>query len=143
VIGAQGSPCLAPEQWQFNFGWRYQDSDRHFTGTTHEKVRDREDSQVKNTIHQLNLGFTCGRNEQTQVTVHRPCDMNERSSSNSVLPGERRYTTRIRVSTVDQSIQPEDGGFGLILDVEWFRQIGAFTPCASAAGPDAHATASG
>ena len=192
MIGAQGSPYLSPEQWQFNFGWRYQYSDRHFTGTTQDQERDRENSQVKNTIHQLNFGRTYGWDEQTQVTINLPYYLNERSSLDNDFPGERRYVAahgigdlsvvfkhwwfdtktstdtnfgigyglklptgepnlqdsvkvledfvgdgqkdaiRIRGSTVDQSIQPGDGGFGRILDVEWFKQVGDFTPYAYA-----------
>lgn len=190
VIGAQGSPYLAPDAWQFNFGYRYQYSDRHFTGTHEDKERDADNSQVKNTIHQLNLGMTYGWDEQTQVSFNLPYYMNERSQGNSQFPGERRYTaargigdfsvvarrwlfdtkthvdsnlgiglglklptgednvqdsrkqkedidgdgavddTVLRAQTVDQSIQPGDGGFGLILDIEWFKTIGDFTPYA-------------
>ena len=190
MIGAQGSPYLEPDQWQFNFGWRYQYSDRHFTGTSEHEERDKENSQVKNTIHQLTFGMSYGWDEQTAVTITLPYYMNERSQENRDFPGERRYTAahgigdltvlarrwlrdtkenptsnfgfgvglklptgednvqdsvktledfdgdgqkddvRIRGQTVDQSIQPGDGGFGLILDFEWFHTIGNFTPYA-------------
>lgn len=189
VIGAQGSPYLEPDQWQFNFGWRYQYSDRHFTGFSEEEERDHEDSQVKNTIHMLTFGATYGWDEQTAVTITLPYFMNERSQQNRAFPGERRFTAArgigdlsvlarrwlldtqenpthnfgvglgiklptgednvqdsikviadsdgdgdtepmLRSQTVDQSIQPGDGGFGLIVDFEWFHQIGSFTPYA-------------
>lgn len=34
----------------------------------------------------------------------------------------------IKASTADQSIQPGDGGFGLIVDAQWFKSFGNWTP---------------
>ena len=36
--------------------------------------------------------------------------------------------TELEIRTVDQSIQPGDGGFGFLVDLSAFKQIGAFTP---------------
>lgn len=189
MIGAQGSPYLEPDQWQFNFAWRYQYSDRHFTGDHQDSDRDANNTQVKNTIHQLSFGVSYGWDEQTMVTFTLPYFMNERSQTNRDFPGERRYTaargigdvsivarrwlfdtkenpssnlglglglklptgednvqdtikkkedingdgtpeTVYRAQTVDQSIQPGDGGFGLIVDLEWFQVVGNFVPYA-------------
>lgn len=192
MTGAQGSPYLAPDQWQFNFGWRYQYSDRHFTGSEEDEDRDHDNSQVKNTINMLTLGMSYGWDEQTQLTFTLPYFWNQRSQNNNAFPGERRYThaagigdllisgkrwlldtsenfdhnlglgfgiklptgqpnvqdstkvledfdgdgvaddVRIRGMTVDQSIQPGDGGFGFLVDAEWFHRFGDFTPYAYA-----------
>ncbi len=192
MTGAQGSPYLQPDQWQFTFGWRYQYSDHHFTGTESSGNRNAAgtNSQVKNTLHQLLFNFQYGWDKQTALSFSIPYIIAERSQgAGSDFPGERRYSAahgigdvnitarqwllnvddspdtnigiglgikfptgednvqdsvktkedttddgvnnrvvRLRGQTVDQSIQPGDGGFGFNVDIEAFTTIGLFTP---------------
>jgi len=58
VIGTQGSPYLEAGSWQFNYGYRYQKSDRHFTGDHEDKERASEHSEVINTLHLMDFGVT-------------------------------------------------------------------------------------
>jgi hypothetical protein len=199
VIGAQGSPYLEPDHWQFDFGYRYMLSQRHFTGTHEDHYREDNNTQVKNLVHLFNLGLTYGWNEQTTLSFNLPYFINERSTPNAVrnsngdvvqgtpffrnttaargigditivprrwlLDVEKNtdqniglglgvkiptgddnvqdsslvntapagqppvYTTQTR--TVDQSIQPGDGGWGIVLDMTAFKSIGMFTPYAA------------
>lgn len=78
MVGAQGSPYLEPDQWQFNLGWRYQFSDRHFTGTDEDEDRQSGETQVKNTIHLLDLGVTYGYSKQTTFSISVPYLMAKR-----------------------------------------------------------------
>lgn len=58
VIGTQGSPYLEGGSWQFNYGYRYMKSDRHFTGDHEDKERAHEHSQVINEVHLMDFGLT-------------------------------------------------------------------------------------
>ena len=199
VIGAQGSPYLEPDHWQFDAGYRYQFSHRHFTGTHEDSYREKNNTEVENTIHLFNFGLTYGLSEQLSVSLNLPYTINERSVPNvtraangDIVPVQpffrnhtsargigdvtlilRRwmfdvekntdqnlalgigmkvptgqpnaqdavlvntapagqpavYTTQTR--TVDQSIQPGDGGWGVVVDLSAFKQIGWFTPYAT------------
>ena len=168
-----------------NFGYRYQYSFRHFVGNRENRSRQRADSEVKNTVHQLELGLQYGWDKQTTVSMSIPYVMAERSQNDSSFPGERRQTsargfgdfsiiarrwlldvdthpdtnlelglgvkfptgqdnvqdsfkskdssgkTVTDTRTVDQSIQPGDGGWGLWLTIQGFTRIGDFVPYAA------------
>lgn len=72
MVGAQGSPYLEPDHWQFNTGYRYQFSDRHFTGTHEDKERQSGETQVKNTINLFDFALTRGLTKQTTITGSIP-----------------------------------------------------------------------
>ena len=72
MVGAQGSPYIEPDHWQFNLGYRYQYSDRHFTGSSEDKERQSGETQVKNTIHLFDFAFTKGITKQTMITGSLP-----------------------------------------------------------------------
>jgi hypothetical protein len=199
VIGAQGSPYLEPDHWQFDFGYRYQYSQRHFTGTHEDKYREDNNTQVKNLVHLFNFGLTYGWTDRTSVSFTLPYSIAERSVPNvtrnaqgDIVPASpffrnttsargigdlnivaRRWmldvekntdqniglglgmkiptgqpnaqdtqlvntaqagqpaTYQTQTRTVDQSIQPGDGGWGVLLDLSAFKQIGIFTPYAT------------
>lgn len=194
VLGAEAA-FAKPDSWSVAFSWRYQKSDRHFTGSHEDTERKAEGSQVINWIHQLELAVTRTYTPRWSLTVAVPYLMAVRSNAirDPFLPPNefgndpvvmrsetqargmgditvmpRRWmfdpakqtnynlalgfgiklptgadnvqdTRTIRdttptvpgtfetenvVRTVDQSIQPGDGGFGLILDLQGFLRFG-------------------
>jgi hypothetical protein len=93
VVGAQGSPYLEPDQWQFGVNLKYQYSFRHFTGGNEDKDRDRNNSEVKNTVYLFGFDLTYGWTEQTMVSLSVPYQIAERSQgAGSAFPGQRRYS---------------------------------------------------
>jgi hypothetical protein len=195
VIGAEAG-YAGPGTWSTAYSWRYQKSDRHFTGSHEETHRQAEGSEVINDIHMLELALTRTITERFSLTIGIPYFMMERSNpirdpsqpdnpfGNSPVaartvtqargigdisavarfwafspPTHPRYnlslgiglklptgennvqdTRQVRVDdpttttepfeltnvvrTVDQSIQPGDGGFGAILDLQGFYRFG-------------------
>ena len=190
VLGAEAA-FAQPGGWSTALSWRYQKSDRHFTGSHEEKERQAEGSEVINRVHQLELAITRTYTARYSLTIGIPYLMATRSQAIrdpflppnqfgndpvvqrtetqahgmgdiSVTPRwwtfdpakQTRYnvalglglkiptgadnvhdTRQIRdttptvpgtfeienvVRTVDQSIQPGDGGFGFILDLQGF-----------------------
>jgi hypothetical protein len=190
VLGAEAA-FGKPDSWSTALSWRYQKSDRHFTGSHEDTERQAEGSEVINRIHQLELAITRTYTPRYSLTVGIPYLMATRSQAirNPFLPPnefgndpvvqraetqargmgditvtprwwtfnpaqQTRYniglglglkiptgadnvqdTRRIRdttptvpgtfevenvVRTVDQSIQPGDGGFGFIMDLQGF-----------------------
>jgi hypothetical protein len=187
VIGAQGSPYLEPDHWQWDFGYRYMLSQRHFVGTEYQSSR--QETQVKNLVHLFNFGMTYGWSAQTTVSLNLPYFISERSQAQRDSTGAPLYRNTVsargigdftiiarrwlldvekntdqnialgiglkvptgddnvqdtvlvntapagqppvyqnQVRTVDQSIQPGDGGWGVILDLQAYKQFGLFTP---------------
>lgn len=170
-----------PRRWQVSFAWRYQKSDRHFSGTHEEADRQAEGSEVINRVHLADVSMRYNVDRRNSLTLSVPYLMATRSSpirdadrvvvdrsvtqarglSDITLVGRRLlwdpttrprgnvsvglgvklptgqnnvHDTRIRlvdgervgtVETVDQSIQPGDGGFGFIVDFSGYRQFGA------------------
>jgi hypothetical protein len=176
VLGGQGSPYLIPEEWQLAFGYRWQRSDRHFTGDHEERHRRAEGSEVINDVHILDFSATYAVTERLNATLSLPVLFAERS--NAIRDADRNIVGRnvtnargigdmilmggfwlldpvenpeanislglgvkfptgqsdvrdnFRVAdgtvmerTVDQSIQPGDGGFGFLVDLRLFTLI--------------------
>jgi hypothetical protein len=177
-FGVQGTGYPAKGEWSFSFGWRYQESDRHFVGSEYQEERDELGNQVINHVNladlmvryqatkrtELNLGipffmgtrsqslrsqgveleryqtaarglgdifFTTrrwmfdpdthpGGNLQLGVGVKIPTGQNNSTDTFRVLSGNS-VTNQIR--TVDQSIQPGDGGFGILVDFSTFSAL--------------------
>jgi hypothetical protein len=177
VLGVQDN-YTGPDKWLVSTSWRYQRSDTHFVGTEHQINRDREESQVINTINLAELGIRYNATPLWSFTLGVPYLMAERSSpirnANRVVVdryttathgvGDITFTARrllwkplkhpdgnlslglgvklptgqdnavdttrtgvngqtVAIQTVDQSIQPGDGGFGVILDVQAFQRV--------------------
>jgi hypothetical protein len=195
VIGAS-AVVDKPGDWSMAFSWRYQKSDRHFTGTHEDTERQAEGSQVINHVNLLELAFTRTVTNRWSFSIGIPYAMMERSNAirdPSQPPNEfgnspvaARTITQARgigdvtfvphwwawdpvthpngnlslgfgiklptgdnnvqdtrqvrvdtpgtttepfvlanvVQTVDQSIQPGDGGFGAVLDLQGFLRFG-------------------
>jgi hypothetical protein len=190
VLGAEAAFNKAGS-WSTALSWRYQKSDRHFTGSHEDTERKAEGSEVINRIHQLELAITRTYSARYSLTVAIPYLMATRSQAirDPFLPPNQfgndpvvmrsetqargvgditvtprwwtfdpakqtnynialglglkiptgadnvQDTRRIRdttastfaltnvVRTVDQSIQPGDGGFGLIMDLQGFLRF--------------------
>lgn len=97
MIGAQGSPYLEKGKWQVNFGFRYQKSDRHFTGIRENVARETEGSQVINWIYLADLTATYGVTNRTNISFSLPMLFADRSQPIRV-GGQvvSRYTTHTR-----------------------------------------------
>jgi hypothetical protein len=80
VLGAD-TGYAQPDTWSAAFSWRYQVSDRHFTGAHEEPERQEEGSEVINWIHMFELALTRQMNERWSVTVGIPYFLNERSNA--------------------------------------------------------------
>ncbi len=173
---------LPPESgWQFNIGYRYLKSDRHFVGSHEEKQRQREGSEVINhsqfTDFTLSYAFnprfsaaltvpfvfhersqTVRSNDTARTILGRfqtqssgigdlrlegngwLLDPKEHAKGNVLLglgldmpTGEKAAKDTFQVfrngqivaeeRNVDQSIQPGDGGWGVILSLYAYQQI--------------------
>ncbi len=176
MLGAQGSPYLQAEEFSFNFGYRWQHSERHFTGDHEDVFRETERSQEINDVHLMDFGLTYAPIERINATVTLPVLIADRSVpildanadvigrdstqaqgiGDMILLGQLwvldpaksldqnisigigpKFPTgqddvrdRFRLPngslverTVDQSIQPGDGGFGFIADIRAFKLV--------------------
>jgi len=196
VIGAEAG-YAGPGSWSVGYSWRYQRSDRHFTGSHEDWERQAEGSEVINDINLMEVQITRTFTDRFSLTFGIPYLMMTRSQAlrdpsqppnrfgndpvvqrtkthaNGVgditivlhwwvfdPPSHPNYnlslglglklptgednvqdTRQVRVDdpntttepfkvqnvvqTVDQSIQPGDGGFGFIADLQWFNRFGS------------------
>ena len=63
---------LEDSRWTLSFGWRYGHADRHFVGTTEQKHRQAENSQVENIVHLLDLGLRYRFDQQNEISIGIP-----------------------------------------------------------------------
>ena len=179
-------------EWQFSAGWRYGRSDRHFVGTDEQEQRQREGSEVINSVHLLDLELRYNFDSQSSVSVGVPYLMavrtgpvrgenrellfrETRSNTRGIgdisvvyhrllrAPGERPRSNLslgfglelptgenaqtgvstdlvdgvlvTSIETADQSVQPGDGGFGIVLQASGYallNQAGSLAGYASA-----------
>lgn len=182
VFGAASK--LVPEKgdWQVSLSYRGLDSDDHYSGSEHQRVRDREQTYVINTQQALDLGVSYTATDRLSFTLGIPIVKSSWAVPTPIrpVPGPRakqeasglgdisltgRYwafapESRHNVSlglgikaptgeydvtqvypnidgtnasrkAVDQSVQPGDGGWGLLFDVQAFRQFKKATLFAS------------
>ncbi len=80
MVGAQADPYLHKGKWQTSFGFRYQRSDRHFTGIREDTNREAEQSEVINWIYLADFSATYGLTNRTNVTLSVPFLFADRSS---------------------------------------------------------------
>lgn len=173
VFGAASQ--LVPEKgdWQVSLSYRGLRSDDHYSGSEHQRIRDREKTYVVNTQQALDLGVTYTATERLSFTLGVPYVKSSWAVPTPIrpVPGPRakqegsglgdisltgRYWTfapesRHNVSVglgikaptgeydatqvypnidgtnasrkaVDQSVQPGDGGWGILFDIQAFRQ---------------------
>ena len=98
-----------------DFGERYEDTANgigDLTLTARRWMLDPEENDDQNVS--LGFGIKLPTGEPNAVDSRKVLDDN----------GETVYQVR----TVDQSIQPGDGGFGFLVDLSAFTQVGQFTP---------------
>jgi len=180
VLGVQDN-YTGPDKWLVSTSWRYQRSSTHFVGPDHQINRDREESQVINTINLAEVGIRYNATPIWSWTLGIPYLMAERSSpirdANRVVidrytvaahaVGDITFTVRrllwkplthpdgnvsfglgvklptgqdnvvdtarrrnpvtgqidSSIETIDQSVQPGDGGLGAILDIQAFQRV--------------------
>lgn len=67
-------------QFQFTAGYRYLYSYKHFVGTTEQKQRVAEGTDVRNYSHSLDFGLTYALNTRMSVSLNVPYNDNARSS---------------------------------------------------------------
>lgn len=86
AIRGGGSSCNVSGQqieagtWQFNMGYRYFKSFRHFKGREEQKERLKENTEVINWQHLLDLSVSKQINPRWSLLVGLPIGMNKRSS---------------------------------------------------------------
>jgi hypothetical protein len=182
VFGAASR--LVPEKgdWHLSVSYRGLESDDHYSGTEHQRVRDRERTFVVNTQQALDIGLSYTATERLSFSlgvplvraswavptpirpVPGPREKQEASGLGDVsLTGrywvfapERRHNvslglgvkaptgeydvtqeyanidgTNRAVKAVDQSVQLGDGGWGILFDVQAFKQYSKATLFAS------------
>ena len=122
MVGAQGSPYIEPEHWQFNLGYRYQYSDRHFTGSSEDKDRQSGQTQVKNTVHLFDFAFTRGITKQTMITGSLPFLIAKRA-----IPGIIRNTAGdiVRAPNGDNTTGSQGIGDASITLRHWLFDVDA------------------
>ncbi|HET9229386.1 MAG TPA: transporter [Thermoanaerobaculia bacterium] len=182
VFGAVGRLVPAEGDWNLSVAYRGLESDDHYSGSEHQRVRDREGSYVVNTQQALDIGISYMATDRLSFTlgvplvksswavptpirpVPGPREKQEASGLGDVsLTGrywafapESRHNvsiglgvkaptgeydvtqeyrnidgTNLAVKAVDQSVQPGDGGWGILLDVQAFRHFSKATLFAS------------
>lgn len=176
------TPSHDNSKWQFNAGYRYFKSFRHFKGSEEQKERLEQETDVRNYQHALDLSIVRLLNSRWSLSLNVPILSNRRSSlyehglvNGQYVKRERRFTESFglgdaRVSayywlldpmksikgniqlgagikfatgdynyqdywynvgpggtselrTVDQSIQLGDGGTGIALEMNAYRQV--------------------
>ena len=182
VLGAASR--LVPErgEWQVSLSYRGLDSDTHYSGSEHQRVREREQTYVINTQQALDVGVSYAASDRLSVSLGIPIVKSSWAVPTPIrpVPGPRakqeasglgdvsltgRYwafapESRHNVSlglgikaptgkhdvtqvypnidgtnsaekAVDQSVQLGDGGWGILFDVQAFRQLSKATLFAS------------
>ena len=176
-LGAHGDHYSYMEQgdWQLNLAHRWMHSDRHFIGDDEQKHRQSEESDVRNTVHTLDLTATYQAHKRVSLSLTLPYvhairsslyehDRTNRHSMKATGLGDMRFManywvfnpdnatngnlsvglgvkmptgdykdTDIRYRTaanggpqlayVDNSIQPGDGGWGLLMELQTFYKV--------------------
>jgi hypothetical protein len=178
IHGIHNEMGASDTDWEASIGYRWLRSDRHFSGDTEQRQRQREGSEVINNSNFIDLGITYYITPRYSASVTVPFVVHDRSST-VVVGGERqRYHTQssglsdVKVSgrmwvmdptsprdwnvliglgldaptgrkdskdlfpvtsggaitgaierNVDQSIQPGDGGWGILLDLYAYYQF--------------------
>ncbi|HSK76945.1 MAG TPA: transporter [Thermoanaerobaculia bacterium] len=182
VFGAASK--LVPEkgEWQVSLSYRGLESDDHYSGTEHQRLREREGTYVVNTQQALDLGVSYSASDRLSFTLGIPVVKSSWAVPTPIrpVPGPRaeqeasglgdisltgRYWafapesrhnvslglgvkaptgeydaaqvypnidgTNPSLKAVDQSVQPGDGGWGVLFDVQAFRQFRRATLFAS------------
>ena len=182
MFGAASRVVPEKGEWQVSLSYRDLDSDTHYSGSEHQRVREREQTFVVNTQQALDIGVSYAATERLSLTLGIPLVRASWAVPTPIrpVPGPRekqeaeglgdvsltgRYWlfapesrhnvslglgvkaptgeydvtqvyrnidgTNPAVKAVDQSVQPGDGGWGVLFDVQAFRQCRRATLFAS------------
>ncbi len=175
---------LVPEkgEWQVSLSYRGLDSDTHYSGSEHQRIREREKTYVINTQQALDIGVSYAVNDRLGFSLGVPLIKASWAVPTPIrpVPGPRfkqeasglgdvsltgRYWafapeshhnvslglgvkaptgeydvtqaypnidgTNLAEKAVDQSVQLGDGGWGILFDIQAFRQLSQGTLFAS------------
>lgn len=182
VFGAASKLVPSAGEWNVSLSYRDLESDTHFSGTEHQRHREREGTYVVNTQQALDLGVSYSFSDRLSLSLGIPVVKASWAVPTPIrpVPGPRakqeasglgdisltgRYWafapesrhnvslglgvkaptgdynvtqeypnidgTNSAVKAVDQSVQPGDGGWGILFDVQAFRQYSKVTLFAS------------
>jgi len=182
VFGVASRLVPAKGEWQVSLSYRELKSDTHYSGSEHQRYREREGTFVINTQQALDLSVSYAASDRLSFTLGVPVVKASWAVPTPIrpVPGPRakqeasglgdvsltgRYWvfapqsrhnvslglgikaptgeydatqvypnidgTNAAVKAVDQSVQPGDGGWGILLDVQAFRQLSKATLFAS------------
>jgi hypothetical protein len=174
VFGVASRLVPAKGEWQMSLAYRGLESDDHYSGTEHQRVRDRQHTNVINTQQALDLGVSYAASDRLGFTLGIPLVKSSWAVPTPIrpVPGPRakqeasglgdisltgRYWafapeskhnvsfglgvkaptgeydatqeypnidgTNSSRKAVDQSVQPGDGGWGVLFDVQAFQQL--------------------
>ena len=178
MFGAAKKVVPSKGEWQVSLSYRDLDSDTHYSGSEHQRVREREHTNVINTQQALDLGVAYSVSERLSFNLGIPLIKASWAVPTPIrpVPGPRakqeasglgdvsligRYWvfapesrhnlslglgvkaptgdydvtqeypnidgTNSAVKAVDQSVQPGDGGWGILIDVQAFQQFDKLT----------------
>ncbi|MFL6235568.1 MAG: transporter [Thermoanaerobaculia bacterium] len=178
MFGAASRLVPAKGEWQMSLSYRDLNSDVHYSGTEHQRYRERLGTNVINTQQALDIGVSYAASDRLSFSLGVPVVKASWSipSPTAPVPGPRarqetsglgdvsltgRYWvfapesrhnvslglgikaptgdynatdqypnidgTHPAVKAVDQSIQPGDGGWGILVDLQAFRQYDKIT----------------
>jgi hypothetical protein len=182
VFGAASKLVPAKGAWSLSVSYRGLESNDHYSGTEHQRVRDREQTYVVNEQQALDIGLSYTATDRLSFSlgvplvkaswavptpirpVPGPREKQEASGLGDISltgrywvfapesrhnvslglgvkapTGEYDVTQEYRnidgtnraVKAVDQSVQPGDGGWGILFDVQAFQQYSKATLFAS------------
>ena len=182
VFGAASR--LVPErgEWQVSLSYRGLDSDTHYSGSEHQRVREREQTYVINTQQALDIGVSYAASDRLSFSLGVPIVKASWAVPTPIRPApgprakqeanglgdvsltgrywafapESRHNVSLGLGikaptgkhdvtqvypnidgtnsaekAVDQSVQLGDGGWGILFDVQAFRQLSKATLFAS------------
>ena len=182
MFGAASKLVPTKGEWQVNLSYRNLESDTHYSGTEHQRIRERERTFVVNTQEALDIGVSYAASDRLSFSLGIPVVKSSWAVPTPIrpVPGPRakqeasglgdisltgRYWvfapesrhnvslglgvkaptgeydvtqsypnidgTNPAVKAVDQSVQPGDGGWGILFDVQAFKQLSKATLFAS------------
>lgn len=182
VFGAVGQLVPVKGDWNLSVAYRGLESNDHYSGSEHQRVRDREGTYVVNTQQALDVGVSYMATDRLSFTLGVPLVKSSWAVPTPIRPepgprekqeasglgdvsltgrywvyapesrhnvslglgikaptGEYDATQEYRnidgtnsaVKAVDQSVQPGDGGWGILVDVQAFRHFSKATLFAS------------
>ena len=97
VLGVQGGTYPAAGSWSVSFGWRYQESDKHFVGSEYQEERTEEGSEVINHLNLADLSIRYQATKRVELSFGAPYLMATRSQT--IRNTQREIIERYVVAT--------------------------------------------